>query len=931
MKLTLTELKIFIFCLINILAINSGVAQNAPLNSSAIKDSLQIKSNDDIFETPFGTFNLSQTTGAVFRISGDELRKKGGDNLAESLRGRVPGLRIVRGSNTPGNDGGYSFILNGGTPFVLVDGQPRGLQVDLREVEEVIVLSDATFNSLLGTLGDNGLIYVVSKGGKPGKPTIEASYERGINTASRLPKLLSASEYATVINKAANNDGLADMYSAEAIAAYANGSDPIKYPNVDYQDTFLNDFSTTNSASLNIYGGQETVSYSAFIGYSNWKGLEKVGKQIDGNDITFRTKIKAQMNDFVQAHASVYGKFGVNNRPVIGADDTFNKISSTPSNAFPLQLGDSTYIVSNQYGSNLLSELEKGGTRTDYSANMIFDLGLDFDFKDYVSGLKYQTYLMMRTNNSQVLLANNAPGLSTIEYLQDMQGKDSLTLKLHTKEYLDLSIGRNSGGIQRVFTYAGNFSYLKQLNEGVLNLNFNHMLYYEPNRVAAQPDKRNLTFNLNGSFALQDKYIMYANLNTSSSNKFTGKNRTAIFPTIGTAWVASNEDFLKDSNVIDYLKFRTSYGAVGTEYTASSYYYIDTYAGGNNSGTAYFGDSNNIQNKFGYSLSQLANEDINWVVYNQMFAGFQLKMFKKLNIDFNYFNIEINGQVIRAGELYADALGNDTYLQQVNYTNRTNRGFNTNFIFNDKVGDFNYYIGANAGFNKITKDRIAEAAYPDVYRLQQGQADDNIVGLISDGLFTAENISSALPQFGNVQIGDIKYVDQNGDNVIDERDQRSIGNSSPRLNYGINAGFEYKGFNFDVVGMGVAGYDMNMNSMAYYTHYGLGTYFASVNSDLPNGNANPRLSTSKSVNNYVNSDYWTLDASYFRISNLEIGYTLPESLVSKSPLSDVKVFLRGNNLALFTKMDDLDPEDIRAGVFEYPMMRTFILGTSIRF
>ena len=930
MKLTLTELKVFIFCLINTVAINMGVAQNTPLNSIAVQDSLQIKSNDEILETPFGTFNLSQTTGAVFRISGDELRKTTGDNLAEALRGRIPGLRIVRGSNTPGNNGGYSFILNGGTPYVLVDGQPRGLQVDLREVEEVLVLNDATFNSLLGNLGDNGLIYVVTKGGKPGKPTIEVGYQRAINKSTRLPNLLSASEYANVINRAANNDGLAAVYSADAIAAYQNGSDPIKYPNVDYQDTFLNDFSSSNFASLNIYGGTEDVSYSAFIGYSDWQGLEKVGTQIDGRDITFRTKIKTRMNDLISAHAGVYGKFGENKRPVIGADDTFNRISSTPSNAFPLQVEDS-YIVSNQFGNSLLSELENGGSRTDYSANMIFDLGLDFDFKEYVPGLKYQTYLMMRTNNSQVLLTNNRPELNTIEYLEDIQGKDSLALKLHTTELIDLSVGRNSSGIQRIFTYAGNFSYVKKGREGVLNLNLNHMLYYEPNTNSSNPDKRNLTFNLNGSYALRDKYIMYANMNMSGSNKYIGSNRTKLFPTMGVAWVASNENFLKDSDVIDYLKFRTSYGVVGTEYTASSYYFLDTWSGGKNNGTAYFGNNTASQALYGYSLSQVGNSDLDWVVYNQQFVGFELKMFKKLSLDFNYFNIEINGQVIKAGELYADALGNDVYLPQINYTERTNKGFNANFTFNDKVGEFNYYIGANAGYNKITKDKISEVQHLETYRLQQGQADDNIMGYISDGLFTADNIGSALPQFGTVQIGDVKYVDQNGDNVIDVRDQRSIGNSTPRLNYGISLGAEYKGFNFDVVGMGVAGYDMNMNSMAYYTHYGLGSYFGSVNNALPNGNANPRLSTSKSLNNYVNSDYWTLDASYFRISNLEFGYTLPQTLLSKSALKNVKLFLRGNNLALFSKMKDLDPEDIRSGVYEYPMMRTFVLGASITF
>lgn len=927
MKLTIIKFNLFVFCFLNALAINTVVAQNNSTQALTTKDKQKTKNNDEILRTPFGVFNLSKTTGAIFRVSGDELRKTAGDNLSEALRGRVPGLRIVRSTNTPGTEGSYSYILNGGTPYVLIDGQPRGLQVDLREVDEVIVLNDATFNSLLGNLGSNGLIYIITKGGKKSKPVVEVNYQRGINVPTMLPKLLSAAEYATVINKVSNNDGFGTVYSPEAIEAYTNGLDPIKYPNVNSQETFLKKSSPSNFASLNVYGGQENVNYSAFIGYSDWEGLEKIGNPIEGRNITFRTKIDSRITNMIKTHASVYGKFGENKRPVIDADEMFLWMSATPANAFPLKVGDSAYVVSNQFNTNLLSELEKGGTRTDYTANLVFDLGLDFDFKKYVKGLTYDTYLMMRTYNAQSLVANNTPKLYTLETIE---GQDP-TLKLYRNEVLQLNVSRTSPGIQRNFTYGGNVNFSKTFNKSSLNFNFNHLLYFEPNIDASVPDQRNLTFNLNGSFALKNKYIFYANLNSSSSSKFIGNNRTKYFPTISAAWIASNEDFLKDSNVINHLKLRTSYGIIGTEYTASSFLYLDTWAGGKNNSTMYLGTGTSTQNNYGYRLSSTANEAIDWVVYNQMFAGLELQMFKKFNFEVNYFDIAINNQITQASALYATALGNDVYLPQLNFTERRNKGLNTNITFNDNIGGFKYYLSVNAGYNKITGEKIAEVAYPDQYRLQQGQAEDNIIGYVSDGLFTAENIGSALPQFGNVQIGDVKYLDQNGDNVIDSRDQRAIGNSTPRVNYGINVGVAYKGFNLDVVGMGVTGYELNLNEYAYYTTTGLRNYYGSALNNLPNGNENPRLSSIGSINNYKNSDYWLVDGSYFRISNLELGYTIPQSIVTNSPFTNVKLFLRGTNLALFSKMKDLDPEDPRSGFFEYPMMRSFILGASISF
>ncbi|MCG8309265.1 MAG: Plug domain-containing protein [Cytophagales bacterium] len=915
------------------LAIREPGAAVAGLNSVGTTDTVVVvtQAPDRLLKTPFGTFNLSQTSGSVFIISGDELRKTPGNNLPEALRGRVPGLRITRGTNTPSSEGNYSFTLNGGKPFVLIDGQPRGLQVDLREVEEVIVLSDATFNSLMGILGDNGLIYVVTKSGNTEKAVVEVDYQYGINEPTRLPRLLDAFEYATVINRASNNDGLGDIYSQKALDAYRSGSDPILYPNVDRWGKFVRNSAPSNNASLGLFGGTGSTMYSAFLGYDDWKGLENAGKRIDGQNITFRTKIRTRLSDLITTNASVYGQFGQNERPVMGADQMFGWISGTPANAFPLVVGDTAYIVSNQFENNVLSELKVGGTRTDYDANMIFDFGFDLDFSESVPGLSYQTYVLLRTFNAQSLQTNNQPPLYTVEALEGQNGADSLALKVYKLETRQLSVGRTSSGVSRTFTYGGNLGLVRSFGMSDLNLNFNHLLYYLPTRNAGQPDIRNLTFNLNASYAYRGKYILYSNLNSSSSSKFLGDKRSKLFPTFGMAWAASEESFLKNSPVIDLLKVRGSYGIIGTEYTPSTFYYLENWAGGRNSSTLYTGVGQTVQNEFGYRLVQTANRDIDWVTYHQFFAGLDMRMLDKLSLTANYFNIDIDGQVIQAGQLFSDALGENAFLPYINYTQRRNIGFNAALTYDSRSGGFNYYAGVNLGYHKIVNKKIAEVQHPDEYRLRQGRPGDMIMGLESDGLFTAENIGDALPQFGRVQVGDVRYVDQNGDNVIDVRDQVEIGNHTPRINYGINLGASYRGFNIDVVGSGVAGFDINLLNSAYYRHAGLGQYYGSVNSDLPNGNANPRLSSEISQNNYRTSDYWLVNGDYFRISLVELGYLLPKELISGIKLDRVKVFLRGSNLAVFSKLNDLDPEDMRSGIFEYPMMRNYTIGASVNF
>ena len=924
MKITIRELKIFVFCMFPALVTNVGLAQTTPAETILAQDTIEVQNNDEILRTPFGDFNLSQSTGSIFRISGDELRKTGGTKLIESLRGKVPGLMIKRTSNSPG-DGGYSYSLNGGTPYILVNGQPRGLQVDLREVEEVIVFNDATFNSLMGNLGDNGLIYVITRGSKTGKPTVEVDYQFGLNTPTYLPDLLSAADYATVINKALNNDGFGDIYSAQDIATYADGSDPVYHPDIDYQDIFLADFSTTNTASLSVFGGEKGVNYSAFAGYNDWEGLENVGRKTEGRELTFRTKLDTRINDIISANASVYGVFSRNDRNVLGPDAIISAISTTPANAHPLTYNDE-YIVSDEYGDNLLSELENGGNRSDYVSNMIFDVGLDFNLDDFVKGLKYSTYGMMRTYNAHSLVINNAPGLYTLETLQDVSGQDSTALKLYQQEVLDLEVGRNNVSTRRLFSYGGNVSYYKIFDESVLNLNLTHLLYFEPNTTATQTDQRNLTFNLNASYALRNKYIAYANLNSSSSAKFLDDNKTRLFPTVGLAWVASEENFLKDNSIIDRLKVRASYGRIGTEYTTSSLLYIETWGGGKNNGTTFLGTGSATQYKFGYRQTSTANEDIDWVLYDQFYTGIEMTVAEKFDLQFNYFNIAISNIISQLSEQYSSMLGGDVYLPYINDEERRNTGFNTNILFRDEIKEFKYYVGGNLSYNEIIGEKISEVQYPDEYRLQEGQPIDQIMGYESDGLFTADNIDEALPQFGEVQVGDIKYVDQNDDGIIDSRDQVAIGNSTARFNYGVSLGFTYKGFNFDVVGSGSAGYDINLRSYDYYTHGGLGNYYASVNKDLPNGNANPRLSTLTVDNNNVNSDYWLIDGGYFRIANAELGYTLP-----KFNMVSAKVFVRGSNLAVISKLEDSDPEDLNMGVSEYPMMRTFVLGATLKF
>lgn len=388
---------------------------------------------------------------------------------------------------------------------------------------------------------------------------------------------------------------------------------------------------------------------------------------------------------------------------------------------------------------------------------------------------------------------------------------------------------------------------------------------------------------------------------------------------MGLAWIVSEEDFLKNSDRIDFLKLKASYGNTKTDYDdalADYYLYQNVY---NVSGNFNYGDGIG-QN--GYLAVQTGNPNISWIQRNELNAGVEVSLFKKtLFMEVNYFNSTRFDEIQKLTNTYPQFVGGSDFIAYENYAKRVQQGFEADIRFSKQLGDFHLGVDFNIIHLVPTRLLIDELDYGPghEYRQRQGKDNDAIFGLVADGLYTQEEIDRindpldqtiAKPAFGEVKAGDIKYVDQDGSKIIDENDIRQIGNSQPRFNYGLRLTLDYKDFSLFVFGMAETGYHRIMSN-SYNWVYGEMKYPAylvnrwaydpSENIDTRAAATYPRLTTKSNTNNFRNSTFWLTERDYFSIPAIQLSYAVPQKLLKEILVKQCSVYARVDNLLIVSK------------------------------
>jgi TonB-linked SusC/RagA family outer membrane protein len=894
-----------------------------------VKPSPQMGSKDRV-ELPFGSYKKGQIPGAVTKINPAEmLVYDQGLDFSSAILGRVPGF--------------FGSVDNRGlgAPLIVVDGVPRtGTDYNLQMIDQISVQKDLLTSMLYGGQARNGIINITTKRGEPLKKALNFTLATGVKKAISYPKYLSSSDYMTLYNEALLNDGLNAKYLQSEIDANESGQDPVHYPNNDYYNsTYLKNLSSYFNLVGEASGGNDIAQYYLNVGWNRNTGMLKLGE--GGNEkndrLNVRGNVNYKLNNIVSVRFDAAAIFNIKNQPrgtITGSDTAdFWKLSSKlyPNTApvlIPVDLLndasllgaakviDGQYILggTSEYLTNIYGELTRNGPTQINSRLLEMNVGLDLDLNTLAKGLTASVFFTYDLQNIFRTDIMNSYAVYKPTYTGDVitsWAKSNVDVKVNNQTLSDVSFTRRNA-------LYGKADYHKQSGDHEITLNA--LGYFDQYSLEGilQPSKH-LNMGLRANYIFKQKYIAEFTGVLSGSVKLKETNKWGMSPGLGLGWVVSKEGFLNGSSLVDYLKIRTNIALTKHDEGLNVYYSgHDFYSSGSTfvynqgaaSNTSFLLSLGNPNLKF--------EKRLNW---NLGFDGFLMKT--RLGIEGSYFYYKTFDVITKRKNYLPVYFGSYPFQ---NYGSYSNQGVELGLNYTETAGDVKIRFGTNFVYS-VSKNLVVDSLnYPDSYRRSAGKPTDAMFGFVALGLFNDQtDIDNSAPQkFGLVKPGDIKYKDLNGDGIINDQDQKMIGNSHPRIEYSFNLSVKYKSFELFALCTAQSGADIYFND-AYYWVYGTRKYSEVVMNRWTPATAStatyPRLSASFSDNNFRNSTFWLYKNNWFTLQTVQLTYSLPRAMAG---LKDARIFVRGSNLLTISKIKDKTQLNIGTA----PQTRFYSLGIS---
>jgi len=930
-----------------------SAAQNESLPDSAARDTARIE--------PGRLLNIKKinSTAAVSSVSGEALYQTPTMNLTNTLYGRLNGLSVNLGSGEPGYDnaalgirgiGSLSSTSAGGynTYKVFVDGFETNTNylayLSAAEIESVSILKDAAALVTFGMRGANGVIYVITKRGQIGKPTISFQVRTGLQKAININKPLDAFGYASLYNQAISNDRgrvWSPLYSPTQLQGYRNGTGT----NVDWFAEVLKNHAPYTDGDLSFTGGDDNARYNIVLDYARQQALYNV-KQTDATSnsmvkrYNLRSNLDFKMFDIFEAKVDIGARIEDRKAPNYSGANLWQNLSRYPSNIYQVRdAATGNYSGTSLFPDNPVASINSLGW---FSSHRRILQG-NFTLKERLDELTPGLYLSQAYSFNSYAQSNYS---KTADYARFFNGQPGGPTNVLTPLR---ATGMIPGGQEDWKQLMGTIGYDRSFGKHQIlsALNYHQSDFKTDGGVDAYIyHYQNISGRAN--YTYDNRYVAELGFSYFGADGYAPGNRWGFYPAISASWIISNEAFMKDSRSITLLKLRASAGKTGSmdsEIQNSGRFLYQQYY--NNSGTFYTGNSS-ITGNSGLNQNILANPDIfaeQSLKYN---FGAEVNFFKKLSLSADVFLDKRSGILTRDNTI-TGIYG--TINSFANLGKVTNKGFELSASFSDKKGDFGYGIWGQVAYNKNKIDYFAEIPQPYEYNQQTGRPIAQNYGLVSKGFYQLEDFnangtlkSGPVPAFGLIQPGDLKYQDLNGDNIIDEKDITSVGKSLfPEMNYSFGANFSYKGFDLSALFQGIGGSSVNIlsaapnqiqafvgngnvfavaqNAWAYYPDQGIDTR-ATANY--------PRLTTAANNNNYRASDFWVKSRDFLRLRNVELGYTFNPAFIKKLSLSKLRFYVNAVNPLTWSKLEKdfgLDPETLSA----YPGIKSFNTGLSVTF
>lgn len=917
------------------------------------KDALFTTNKSLVSRNDGGYTHKSLEVGATSSLSRQELGGYSDIIMTNGLQGKLMGLQISNTVNGLGNNNPEIYVrglhaMSNNTAMVIVDGVERGLDNLIpEEIESIELMKDATTKIIYGPRAANGVLYVKTRRGHANQREYNVTAEIGITQMTRTPRFLDSYNYAALYNEARGNDGLSPFYTNEQLKGYysSKGVNDLLYPNVDYYDEFLNNNASYRKIAFDMAGGTNRVRYALVVGYNGGTGFEKSNYTPVLNKFNLRGNLDFKVTDFVTVRADVAARIELRKLGQKNSSQVFSDLTSHRPNEYPLVItpdamypdmprkyDDTTpaFGTSLAKSGNLYSDMMYGGYRDERYSSGQMNLGLDFNLGMVTKGLTAGAYVSFDNYDYlQVSLSKIYPTYAINPYINSIGVADTLYTQMK-KPNVQTDQQRTSTSLQQLLGWNAFVAYDHTIGEHAIGARLAYMYSRISNQGVTQ-DYINVNNTLRLNYSYKNKYIIENDYALMGSNRFTSGNRYFLSSALGAAWVISNESFLKGSESINFLKLKASGGVLGfdrsTPYLLGRTSWIAD-------GSFKFGPTNTGADANILTYVRTRNPGLKWEKSLEYNWGLEGVFFKnRLYVELNYFIEQRKNIIGDMAASYGGYVGDFSY--QGNMGEVHNKGVEMTVNWKDRIDDFSYSVGINGVYTKNKVVKWNEVQHGEAYRYTVGKSTDDMRGLVAEGLFGKDvSLDDHIYQtFSDYQHGDIAYKNLNGDNVIDGRDVQSVGNSYPRMTFGLDLSLAYRGWQLDMLGYSEIG-KHTWATNTYYWNRGEGKYsILALDRYHPKNNPGgtyPRLTTTAGDNNFRNSTFWLLNTSFFRMKNMELSYTF-SSLKFAASLNKVKLFVRGNNLFVISSVKGLDPELLNSGIGNYPVTRNITFGTSFVF
>jgi TonB-linked SusC/RagA family outer membrane protein len=956
-----------------------------------VRSKMYMTTSDDV-NLPYLTVKKRHLTGSTSVFDAITLDRYPSTDIRNALTGLVTGMEVYERDGSPGVSaeeklGSYGAaekvgLYSRGTSLMYIIDDVRmditEMPLDPGEIESVSLVRDIVAKTMYGPAAANGIVFIKTKRGKKNERLLNVNLERGVSTIDRLPEWVSGADYARLNNLAKTNSGITTgLYSEDDIAAFAlNDPYDMNHPSVNWQDMTLKNNRSFTRANVSTSGGTDAMQYSAYIGYNGEGDNFEIGAKSGYQRINARSNLDIRINNYLKVLVNFSAGISLRDSPNYGYNSTIGEgggamsliempnlmtdITNTPPIAFPVYVNNDPslkspwYGISSSYAINPIASLEKNGYYKETGRSGAITTTFEWNMDNLIKGLKsrtfvdFNTFYLIRIGKAERETAYKIdprtydPALGIASLTKDHDGVDATSYaNLHDFYF------------QNYAAYE-NLTYERNIGSGYLMATATYRLSSIKRNGFEEPQREQAGI-LTGMYSYKDKYTLQGVLNYGGTSGLPMDEQYSLSPSLGLGWIISEENFMQNNKFINFLKLRGEFGTTVSDEFRSPYLYrdrwnIDTNTGNTDRFGTYYGNTGNwigvykqTANNYRTYPNRVGNPGIQLEKRKEFNVGLDATMLNnKLALEANYYYTLREGVITQRGNTTPLISGTTSTLPYVNYNSYSYKGVEMGLTFNSKIGGLRYMISGNAFTQKPVIEVIDEPNYRNDYQNTVGGPQDGIRGLKYLGRFATDEEANEIPQFGEtLHAGDLKYEDKNGDGVVDDNDNQLIGHTTPKLYYALNLKLEYKSFELTVIGVGRAFYNTMLNNKYFTNGSGDNVYskFVLENIDAEgmgynfgDGRDYPKLTYYQITNNFKNSSFRMADGGFFKIQNVELAYNFPvRNFDLTKGIRGMRLFVRGANVFTVSKIKDVEPENINAGVTTYPLNRTISGGVKLTF